>query len=210
MSSEVQARLFEPFFSTKAPGKGTGLGLATVYGIVRQSHGQIYVYSEPGHGTAFKIYLPVTADTVASVAETNAPPSVGGSETVLIVEDNDGARRLARVVLTRQGYRVIDATSAELALELLNAGDLHVDLVMTDIIMTGITGIALAQRLRVSHPELRVLFTSGYSNDVAFPDDGRDPATRFLEKPYTPARLARAVREALDTPSPSAGRRRVA
>jgi PAS domain S-box-containing protein len=197
MDAETQARLFEPFFTTKGQGRGTGLGLAMVYGIVKQSEGHIYVYSEPGRGTTFKIYLPSVEEPAAATVKPAPPELAGGVETILIVEDDDAARKLASRVLKRLGYGVLTAGGGEEALRLLEARTETVNLLISDVIMPGMTGPELAQRVSTTHPEMRVLFTSGYSDDAIIRHGVLAPGTLFMQKPYTPAVLARKVREAL-------------
>jgi signal transduction histidine kinase/CheY-like chemotaxis protein len=198
MDAETQERLFEPFFTTKPAGKGSGLGLATVYGIVKQSGGHIYVYTEPGHGTTFRIYLPGTAAmTTTGERRIPAPRPVGGTETILIVDDNDAVRSVAKAILERLGYRTVVAVSGEDALRIVDETHLQPDLVITDVIMPGISGPELGRQLAERNPAVRLLFTSGYSGD-AIGRHGLDaPGTLFIEKPYTPGGLAGKVREAL-------------
>jgi PAS domain S-box-containing protein len=199
MDAETKARLFEPFFSTKGPGKGTGLGLATVYGIVKQSGGFIYVYSEPGHGTVFKIYLPRVEERVDSLvrraASTEAP---GGTETVLLAEDQEGVRTLARQVLESRGYRVLEARSGQEALELGRKYADSLALLVTDVIMPRMSGRQLADQLTALCTQLRVLYLSGYTDDAIVHHGVLDPSMAFLQKPFTPGALARKVREVLD------------
>lgn len=198
MDAETQARLFEPFFTTKPAGKGTGLGLATVYGIVKQSDGFIYVYSEPGHGATFKIYLPLTGERPSvrthSVERATATP---GTETVLVVEDNAYVRDLTTRVLAQLRYRVLSAASGEEALAVMESAGGRVDLVISDVIMPGMTGPELYRKVLPRYPGLRILFTSGYSNDAITRHGVLEPGTMFIEKPYPPATVARKVREAL-------------
>jgi signal transduction histidine kinase len=198
MDTQTQERMFEPFFTTKARDKGTGLGLATVYGIVKQTGGHMWVYSEPGHGTTFNIYLPST-DAPHAEAATDVPakPS-GGTERVLLVEDDAAVRGLAATVLRSRGYTVIEAPSAEAAEGLLARIDTPVDLVLTDIVLTGMSGPQLAERLRSSHPKLRVLFMSGYADDAVVRHGLLESEVSFIQKPFTPQALARKVRETLD------------
>jgi signal transduction histidine kinase/CheY-like chemotaxis protein len=204
MDAATQARMFEPFFTTKEPGKGTGLGLATAYGIVKQSGGYIWVYSEVGGGATFKIYLPrvdAPADVVA------APPELGtvaGIETVLLAEDDPLLLPLARDVLKRLGYTVLEArTPADaVAVAQAHAGIIH--LLISDVVMPGESGLQLARRLLEVRPNLRVLYISGYSDEAVVRHGLLDPGTTFLQKPFTPAALARKVRELLDAPRPGA------
>jgi CheY-like chemotaxis protein len=172
MTPEVLARAFEPFFTTREPGKGTGLGLATVHGIVEQSGGHVWVYSEPGQGTSFKIYLPRVdepAEKVEAPAVEEPPPR--GSETVLLVEDDASLRELIRECLESTGYTVIEARHGAEALGICERGPPPIDLVMTDVVMPGMSGRELADRLRLSRPEIRVLYMSGYTG----PPRGRLP-----------------------------------
>ena len=204
MDVETRARLFEPFFTTKERGKGTGLGLATVYGIVQQSGGHIWVYSEPGHGTVFKIYLPRLPEPSPEGEPTATPrPLPAGSETVLLVEDETMVRDLLRGMLERHGYRVLTAQSGEEALEVAAAhpGPLH--LLVTDVVMKGIGGPELAGRLQPLHPGLRVLHISGYTDDAVLRHGVREGLTAFLQKPFTIEALVVKVREVLDARQPA-------
>jgi two-component system, cell cycle sensor histidine kinase and response regulator CckA len=200
MDAETQAHLFEPFFTTKEKGKGTGLGLATVYGIVKQSGGYVWVYSEPGRGTSFKIYLPRIEEESAKVlrnprTESKALPRA--CETVLLVEDEDGVRQLAREYLEMNGYTVIEAEDGHTALELaaLHAGPIH--LLMTDVVMPGISGRELAQRIAKTRPEIKVLYMSGYTDQAVVHHGILDTGAVLLQKPFTMATLASKLREIL-------------
>lgn len=199
MTPDVQAKIFEPFFTTKPQGRGTGLGLATIYGIVKQNNGTIWVYSEPEKGTTFKIYLPRVDAQAESATQTVQPTVRTGDETVLLVEDDQQVRTLARTVLTRNGYVVIEASDAEEAFRVAaqHAGPLH--LLLTDVVMPGMSGRLLAQRLSEQYPDLNVLYMSGYTDDAIVHHGVLAPGVAFLQKPFTPATLARAVREVLDT-----------
>ena len=201
MTPEVQARIFDPFFTTKPPGQGTGLGLATVYGVIKQSDGFIWVDSVVGEGTAFSVYLPAVRGTVEPVAVTRAPESSGGQETVLIVEDDGAVRALMRQVLERAGYTVLEARDGDEALTIARVQQSVIDLVVTDIVMPGIGGRALATRLTADRPSLRVLYTSGYATDAML-RDGQGSILPFLAKPFLPLELVRKVRETLDAPDP--------
>ena len=200
MDRETKAKIFEPFFTTKEKGRGTGLGLSTVYGIVKQSGGYIWVYSEPGRGTTFKIYLP----QVDAPAKPLAPPAeargVAGTETILLAEDDEILRPLAKGLLEKLGYRVLDAESAEQALALArhHAGVIH--LLVADVVMPGASGRELARRLAESRPDTRVLYMSGYTDDAIVQHGMLEPGLHFLQKPFTPAALARKLREVLDAP----------
>ncbi len=200
IDAATQARIFEPFFTTKEPGKGTGLGLATAYGIVKQSGGYIWVYSEVGRGATFKIYLPRIDAPVESVAASPELETVAGTETVLLAEDDPLLLPLAREVLARLGYTVLEArTPADaVAVAQAHAGVIH--LLVSDVIMPGESGLQLARRLLEARPALRVLFISGYSDEAIVRHGLLDPGTAFLQKPFTPAALARKVRELLDAP----------
>jgi PAS domain S-box-containing protein len=198
MDAATLARVFDPFFTTKEPGKGTGLGLSTVYGIVTQSGGYIWVSSVPGAGTTFTIYLPRTRAAVApSVPEAAADVPVG-SETVLIIEDEQAVRRLARRVLERQGYTVLEASHGGDALQLTSAYDGPIDLVLTDLVMPGVTGRALVEQLAVGRPRFKVIFMSGYTDDEIMRRGLLEHGVEFLEKPFSVDALARTVREVLD------------
>ncbi len=199
MDEQTQSRLFEPFFTTKEPGKGTGLGLSTVYGIVKQSGGNIWVDSKPGHGTTFTIYLPRVAEIAEPLAM--ASPPVGpptGTETILVVEDTDGLRTLARKILERYGYTVIDAPNGEEALRICERHEGAIHLLLTDVVMPGMSGRVLADRLAQLRSETRVLFTSGYTDDAIVHHGILRTGTAFLQKPYVLDSLARKVREVLD------------
>ena len=204
MDAATQARMFEPFFTTKEPGKGTGLGLATAYGIVKQSGGYIWVYSEVGGGATFKIYLP-RVDAPAEVAA--APPELGtvvGTETVLLAEDDPLLLPLARDVLKRLGYTVLEARTPADAVAVAQAHGGVIHLLISDVVMPGESGLQLARRLLEVRPNLRVLYMSGYSDEAVVRHGLLDPGTTFLQKPFTPATLARKVRELLDAPRPGA------
>jgi len=200
MDRTVQARLFEPFFTTKGPGYGTGLGLATVYGIVKQSDGNVRVYSELGHGTVFKVYLPRTdaLPEAASVVPAGGPPT--GTETVLLVEDENEVRHLAREVLGVLGYTVLEAATPGDAILIAERHVGLIGLLLTDVVMPGMSGRALSSRILAERPETKVLFMSGYTNDAIVRHGVLEPGTSFLEKPFTVEALAVKVREALDRP----------
>jgi CheY-like chemotaxis protein len=198
---DIQERIFEPFFTTKGVGKGTGLGLATVYGIVRQSGGGIFVYSEEGHGSTFKIYIPRVADE--AVQETLASPPqrlAVGSETILLAEDEELVRSLSRKILEACGYRVIEACDGVEALEIL-ARDEEIDLLLTDLIMPRMGGRELAERLQAVRPELPILFASGYTDEAIVRHGVLDSSTNFIQKPFTIDDVARKVRDMLDPQS---------
>jgi PAS domain S-box-containing protein len=197
MSPEVQARVFEPFFTTKPPGQGTGFGLATVYGIVKQSGGFVWVSSTPGKGSVFEIYFPSLEIRAEEVGDGRREiPAAGSGETILIVEDDGAVRGLARDVLFQAGYAVLDARDGEEALALTTRHLPSVDLLVTDLIMPGLTGRELALQLRTRFPRVRVLYTSGYTRAAAL-TTGVDPRAPFLPKPFLPGTLLSKVREAL-------------
>src|SRR5438445_797546 len=197
MDAATQARIFEPFFTTKEAGKGTGLGLATVYGIVRQSSGFIWVYSEPGHGTSFKIYLP-RVDEPVSPAGAAAPQVVGGSETVLVVEDVAAVRAVTRQMLERQGYCVLEAANGATALSLARQHQSAIHLLVTDVVMPEVSGRELADQLVQLRPDMKVLFMSGYTDDAVVRHGILQEGIAYLQKPFTPDTLARKVRAVLD------------
>jgi len=198
MSEEVRRRLFEPFFTTKAGGGGTGLGLATVFGVVKQSGGSIFVYSEEGRGTTFKIYLPVSERPVDPPQNGDRPVSERGTETVVVVEDDPSVRELVRIMLGDCGYVVLTAADADAAVRLCEEQPGGVDLLLTDVVMPDVGGRVLAERLTALFPALRVLFMSGYSDEAVFRHGIIRPDTAFIEKPFSQAALARKVREVLD------------
>jgi len=198
MTPEVQARLFEPFFTTKEIGKGTGLGLATVHGIVTRSGGSVNVYSEVGSGTSFEVYFP-RADAGEAVVDA-APPVArprAGAETVLLVEDSDGLRELARRMLQRQGYTVLIAANADEAVRLFEE-NLSIDVLLTDVVMPGASGPELTRQLVERRPGLQVIYMSGYTEEAIVHHGVLDPGIAFLHKPFTSEALGRKIREVLD------------
>jgi two-component system cell cycle sensor histidine kinase/response regulator CckA len=199
MGEETKRRLFEPFFTTKKPGKGTGLGLATVYGIVKQSGGYIWVFSEPGQGATFKLYLPCTERTEttenAIVPVDAVPPA---TETVLIVEDEDAVRLLTRRILEHAGYRVFDAPNPQQAEVLFDRHKSLFNLVVTDVVMPGSSGPQMFDRLLLTRPDLKVLYVSGYTDDTIVHQGILNPGISLLQKPFTADALNRRVREVLD------------
>jgi PAS domain S-box-containing protein len=200
MDEETRRRVFEPFFTTKPAGKGTGLGLSTVQGIVAQSGGHISVYSEPGRGTTFKIYLPQLGEAATDAGKAAGEPVVGGKETVLIVEDMAEVRRYAGVALKAYGYRVMQAESAGEALTICDREEGRIDLLLTDVVMPNLSGRELANRLEERWPDIKVLFMSGYT-DKSIALNGRlDERVHFIEKPFGPEKLAEKVRAVLGAP----------
>jgi len=206
MDAEVLAHLFEPFFTTKEEHKGTGLGLSTVFGIVTTCGGGIDVWSQVGHGTTFDLYFPrANPQTPATHAEKPQGRPREGSETILLVEDDGGVRDLIRHELVKTGYQVIEAKNGVEACLTATQQSYHVDLLLTDVVMPGMNGRELAQHLAVIKPNLRVLFMSGYLDDICV-NSGMDPhRTTFLQKPFTPDLLLRTVRALLDSSSPAMG-----
>jgi len=199
MDAETLAHAFEPFFTTKAVGSGTGLGLATVYGIVKQSGGSVWVYSEPGQGTTVKVYLPRSESRILEEAvRPAAPTGTGGCETILLAEDEESLRRLTARMLATQGYEVIAAETATEAVRIAEERGLEVDLLLTDLIMPELSGGELAKRVRTVAPGVRVLFMSGYADDVMTSKGALEPGAPFLGKPFSARDLAVKVREALD------------
>ncbi len=201
MDESVRAHVFEPFFTTKAQGKGTGLGLATVYGIVKQSGGYIWVYSEPGQGTTFKVYLPrVDEASPAGLSATAlGPDALHGTETILVVEDEAPLRAMVVDILKPCGYRVLEAHDGARALEIASTLNGPIHLLLTDLVMPGLGGRDVAARLLALHPHIKILLISGYTDDVAFRQGLTDGQTAFLQKPFSPQSLSRKVRELLDT-----------
>jgi two-component system, cell cycle sensor histidine kinase and response regulator CckA len=197
MDEPTKARLFEPFFTTKEIGRGTGLGLATVYGIVKQSNGYSWVYSELGHGTSFKVYLPRVSDAAAAIADARPLSMSGGTETILLAEDASAVRAVAQEILKRLGYTVLVANDGRSALELAGTRTDTIHLLITDVIMPEMSGRQLADRLKEQRPGLKVLFVSGYTDDAIVRHGMLEPGIAFLQKPFTPQTLARKVREVL-------------
>jgi PAS domain S-box-containing protein len=204
MTPEAKARVFEPFFTTKEKGKGTGLGLAMVHGFVRQSGGHVEVESEVGRGTTFKLYLPRTGEPATLDKPHPVPQALQrGSETVLLAEDDPAVRALSRHALRAGGYKVLEAGDGAEAVHVAEAYLRPIHLLVTDVVMPGVGGRELAERLLALHPEARVLFTSGYTDDAVVRHGVLEEQVHFLHKPFTPADLAQKVREVLDSSGPS-------
>jgi len=201
MDDEVKRHIFEPFFTTKEKGKGSGLGLTTVFGVVKQSKGYVGVHSEVGQGTVFKVYLPRAAAGVRARSQQPSADTVvlaRGSESVLLVEDNAMVRELVESVLTAQGYKVMAAQDGEEGLQVAQGYEGPIHLLLTDVIMPRMSGRALADRLQPSRPEMRVLFISGYTDDALVRHGVPDKGIHFLPKPFDVETLAQKVRSVLD------------
>jgi CheY-like chemotaxis protein len=199
MDQETQSHLFEPFFTTKELGKGTGLGLSTVFGIVKQSGGSIWVYSELGKGTTFKVYLPrIDQAAPASAATGDAGRQLRGTETILLVEDSESVQKLICAVLAQQGYTVLTAGDGESALRLLHQhqGPLH--LLMTDVVLPGMGGPEIAAQVSQARPGIKVLFCSGYTERGVIENGALASGSAFLQKPFTPESLGRKIRDVLE------------
>ncbi len=197
----TQERIFEPFFTTKERGKGTGLGLATVYGIVKQSGGHIWFYSEVGMGATFRVYLPRTQEALpAPTPFHTAAHASGGSETILLVEDQPMLRELMHTVLARAGYTVLSAENPDQALEIAAAHPRRIHLLLSDVILPGMNGRVFAEQLQKKRPEAKVLFVSGYTEDIILHHGTLEAGTSFLPKPFTQETLGRKIREVLDRP----------
>jgi CheY-like chemotaxis protein len=200
MDKDTQSHIFEPFFTTKEKGEGTGLGLATVYGIIKQSGGYIWVYSEPGMGTTFKIYLPrideelISSDKNEEIFDDN----LKGTETILVVEDEDEVRNLVCEMLQINGYNILEASNGENALSICKQYKEPIHLVLTDIVMPKMSGHDLVARLLHIQPQMKILYMSGYT-DIALIHKGMlDSDIKFIQKPFTPLDLARKIRGILD------------
>jgi CheY-like chemotaxis protein len=203
MDERTMERVFEPFFTTKGPGKGSGLGLSTVYGIVKQSGGSIFVYSELGHGTTFKVYLPRDSSLSTPVAKSiPATTQVLGSEIVLLAEDDEAVRNVAKRILVGAGFTVLTAADGPEALLLCEQHPAEIHLLLTDVVMPGMSGRALAERLTALRPGVRVLFMSGYTDNAIVHQGVLDPGTQFISKPITQGELLRKVRYVLDGDGP--------
>jgi CheY-like chemotaxis protein len=195
MDGETKRRMFEPFFTTKPQGKGTGLGLATVYGTVKQTGGDIWVYSEPGQGTTLKLYFPRVSSEVGSETGVEAEPSTGGTETILLVEDEDSVRNLTLRMLNQLGYTVIPAADGKQGIEIAKAHSGRIDLLLTDMVMPNMSGRQLAEMVKAIHPETAIVFMSGYTEDTVVHQGVLQPGVEFLSKPFSRESLAGTLRE---------------
>jgi CheY-like chemotaxis protein len=198
MTKEIQKKIFEPFFTTKGS-QGTGLGLATVYGIVKQHKGHVFVYSEPGMGTTFKIYFPATEKSVNKVRDTSPTLVPGGNETLLIVDDDRSILSLIIDTMQPLGYTIIDATCAEEVLEFLERSDTKFDLLLTDMVMPGMNGRNLAKAVKEKYPETKIVFMSGYTSDMVANQGVLQAGEIFIQKPLSPMNLAGRIRRVLDS-----------
>jgi CheY-like chemotaxis protein len=199
MDKETQTRIFEPFFTTKGH-HGTGLGLATVFGIVRQCEGNIWVYSEPGRGTTFRVYFPRASEAPSQPPAVVEPVTLQGKETILLVEDQDDVRAVALHILRRYGYHVLDARNAGEALLVCERHPRSIHLLLTDVVMPHVSGRELAERLLLIRPDMRVLYMSGYTENAIVHHGILDSGIEYLQKPIVPEMLARRIREVLDSP----------
>jgi signal transduction histidine kinase len=199
MNQEVQAEIFEPFFTTKEMGKGTGLGLSTVYGIVKQHHGHIFVYSEPGQGTTFKIYLPVVGEPLEKREFTTVSAMPHGTETILVVDDDSSIRKLILDTLEPLGYTILVAACGDEALKFCRSSKENIDLLLSDIIMPGMNGRELSEIARNECPEIKTVLMSGYTDNVIAERDGLDQSITFINKPLLPVSLAGKIRSVLDS-----------
>jgi CheY-like chemotaxis protein len=202
MTQDTREHAFDPFFTTKEAGKGTGLGLATVYGIVKQSGGYVWIYSEPDHGTTLKLYFPEVSAAAAFTTTDNRAASKEvkrGSETILLVEDEAAVRGLTSRILEKQGYRVIAAQHGREAMDIASREEGHIDLVLTDVVMPGMNGRGLVERLTGIRPGIKSLYMSGYTDDDIIRRGFIEPSKSFLQKPFTSDGLLQTVRKVLDT-----------
>jgi CheY-like chemotaxis protein len=201
MTEETRARLFEPFFTTKGLGKGTGLGLATVYGIVKQSGGDIWVYSEPGFGTTFKLQFPATTESQVTPEAESPTDLERRANTILLVEDRDDVRQLTSHLLAEEGFTVVEAESGERAIEIARSGEFNFDLLLVDAVLTGINGRQTGEAIQEIQPNARVLFMSGYTENVIVTRGQLKPGIQLLEKPFTREQLMKHIDAVLSAPA---------
>ncbi len=203
MDRETMSHIFEPFFTTKSPGRGTGLGLSTVYGIVKQGGGHVYTYSEPGHGTTFRIYLPAVLEAGEAPPEADLPGHVEtrGTETILVLEDEPALRKLVQALLGQQGYTILEAATSEQALRHCEGHEGTIHLLVTDVVMPGMSGRQLAERAVQCRPDMKVLYMSGYTADAIAHHGVLDAGVAFLQKPFSSESLLQKVREVLNAHS---------
>jgi len=202
MDKDTQKKIFEPFFTTKELGKGTGLGLATVYGIVKQFGGDIYIYSERDKGTTFKVYLPRVEGEAAGhgARKKIAPEMTGGTETIFVIEDENVVRETMVIILKDRGYHVLEASGGRQALKAIREHQGALDLVITDVVMPGLSGKEFARQLHEFKPDIKILYVSGYTDNVIAHHGILDPEINFLQKPFTIESLLTKVREIMDKP----------
>jgi CheY-like chemotaxis protein len=199
MTPEVRERIFEPFFTTKEKGKGTGLGLSTTYGIVKQSEGHIWVYSEQGKGTTFKIYLPRVNEPLEDIRQEVLKEELPrGNETILIVEDEEEVLKLAGKILERQGYRILETSNGDDALVACERRKSPIHLMLADVVMPGMSGSELTKLLKPLYPQIKILYMSGYTDDAIVRHGVLEKGVNYIQKPFTMEGLARKVREVLD------------
>ncbi len=198
ISDEIRNKIFEPFFTTKGPGKGTGLGLAVVHGVMKQCEGHINVVSEANGGTTFELLFPATGESAASAIVQHSPEVKRGNETVLLVEDNDAVRNIAKIALETHGFHVLEADSGTSAIRQIKEQTSPIDLLVTDVVMPGMGGHQLVEQARTLLPDLKVLYMSGHADQPIMNDDDINAGDAFLQKPFTPLSLARKVRVVLD------------
>ena len=198
MTPETKGEIFEPFFTTKEQGRGTGLGLATVYGIVKQSGGSIWVYSELGHGTVFKIYFPSVSESLTPrVVAKRETHSYSGTETILLVEDEEGVRSMVRVALVSRGYKVLEVKDGESAMAMCARHDGPIDLLLTDVVMPQTSGPTVAGKVAAQRPGIKVLYMSGYTDDAIVRHGVLSHNMPFIQKPFSPVTLRKKIREVL-------------